>query len=583
MKVSMSLPGKMWIPDVQGHAVPSRSAVGIGRSRRSVSMSCRRLTARHGRSGTAATRPATGMRSWATASDDPWRGAHGRSRSRPWRGGQQAPAGGAREQRRRQQRRREAGPGGADSGSGHLERRARLPVSGHRCPPARVVCRATPRRRLSGPVGGRRAHRRVARPSPCAVDGLAGRCAAFASGVVNSGRTASPAHARPLIAHAAHGRAGAVRRLSRRRPRAEHPGSDPAGTYRLSHLRTLEAEAMHMMREVAAEFERPVLLFCGGKDSIVLLRLAEKAFRPGLSVPGDARGHRPQLPRGDRVPRPAHRGDRRAADRRLGRGLDRAGRVVDETGPRASRNALQTVTLLDAIAEHGFDAAFGGARRDEERARAKERILSFRDEFGQWEPQRQRPELWGLYNGRMRRGEHVRVFPISNWTELDVWQYIAEEQLEVPSIYFAHEREVFARDGMLYAVSPHVQLAADEQPFTASSALPHGGRHDVYGRGRVRRGDAAGGRARDRRDRASPSAGRRAPTIGSGGGDGGSQAPGVLLMAIFDPTHPQTAAQQLGSEPPSRRTTDSSRGSPSARRSCCASPRPARSTTARAR
>ena len=126
------------------------------------------------------------------------------------------------------------------------------------------------------------------------------------------------------------------------------------------------------------------------------------------------------------------------------------------------------MTLLDAIAEHGFDAAFGGARRDEERARAKERILSFRDEFGQWEPQGQRPELWSLYNGRIRRGEHVRVFPISNWTELDVWQYIAEEELEVPSIYFAHEREVFARDGMLYAVSPHVQLMEDEQPFTAS-------------------------------------------------------------------------------------------------------------------
>jgi sulfate adenylyltransferase subunit 2 len=145
----------------------------------------------------------------------------------------------------------------------------------------------------------------------------------------------------------------------------------------------------------------------------------------------------------------------------------RAGRAVDETGPRASRNGLQTVTLLDAISEHEFDCAFGGARRDEERARAKERILSFRDEFGQWEPQGQRPELWSLYNGRIRRGEHVRVFPISNWTELDVWQYIAEEQLEVPSIYFSHAREVFARDGMLYAVSPHVQLSEDEQPFTA--------------------------------------------------------------------------------------------------------------------
>jgi len=145
----------------------------------------------------------------------------------------------------------------------------------------------------------------------------------------------------------------------------------------------------------------------------------------------------------------------------------RAGRVVEQTGPRASRNALQTVTLLDAIAEHGFDAAFGGARRDEERARAKERILSFRDEFGQWEPQQQRPELWSLYNGRLHKGEHARVFPISNWTELDVWQYIAEEELEVPSIYFAHEREVFERDGMLYAISPFVELIDGEQPFTA--------------------------------------------------------------------------------------------------------------------
>ncbi len=144
------------------------------------------------------------------------------------------------------------------------------------------------------------------------------------------------------------------------------------------------------------------------------------------------------------------------------------GRVVEEKGPRASRNGLQTVTLLDAIREHGFDAAFGGARRDEERARAKERVLSFRDEFGQWEPQRQRPEVWSLYNARLHKGEHARVFPISNWTELDVWQYIAEEGLEVPSIYFAHEREVFERDGMLYAVSPFVQMIEGELPFSAT-------------------------------------------------------------------------------------------------------------------
>jgi sulfate adenylyltransferase subunit 2 len=145
-----------------------------------------------------------------------------------------------------------------------------------------------------------------------------------------------------------------------------------------------------------------------------------------------------------------------------------SGRVSEERGPRASRNRLQTTTLLDAIEQHGFDAAFGGARRDEERARAKERVFSFRDDFGQWDPKRQRPELWALYNGRIRRGEHVRVFPISNWTELDVWQYIATERLEVPSIYYAHNREVFARDGMLYAVSPYVELIEGEEPFKAS-------------------------------------------------------------------------------------------------------------------
>jgi sulfate adenylyltransferase subunit 2 len=246
-----------------------------------------------------------------------------------------------------------------------------------------------------------------------------------------------------------------------------HAGED-SSTYRLSHLRALEAEAVHVMREVAAELERPVLLFSGGKDSIVLLRLAERAFRPG-PFPFPLM----HVDTGHNFPEAIEFRDRRVTE--LGERLIvasveesiRRGRVEEEAGPRSSRNALQTVTLLDAIAEHGFDAAFGGARRDEERARAKERILSFRDEHGQWEPQRQRPEVWSLYNGRIRRGEHVRVFPISNWTELDVWQYIAEEQLEVPSIYFAHEREVFARDGMLYAVSPFVQLVDGERPFTA--------------------------------------------------------------------------------------------------------------------
>jgi sulfate adenylyltransferase subunit 2 len=246
------------------------------------------------------------------------------------------------------------------------------------------------------------------------------------------------------------------------------PVSDRQTTYHLSHLRTLEAEAVHVMREVVAEFERPVLLFSGGKDSIVLLRLAEKAFRPA-SFPFPVM----HVDTGHNFPEALEFRDRIMAE--LGERLIvasvedsiRSGRVVEETGPRASRNALQTVTLLDAIAEHRFDAAFGGARRDEERARAKERILSFRNEYGQWEPQRQRPEVWSLYNGRIRKGEHARVFPISNWTELDVWQYIAEEALEVPSIYFAHEREVFSRDGMLYAVSPFIELMEGEQPFTA--------------------------------------------------------------------------------------------------------------------
>ncbi len=241
------------------------------------------------------------------------------------------------------------------------------------------------------------------------------------------------------------------------------------GTYELTHLQALEAEAIHIMREVAAEFERPVLLFSGGKDSIVLLRLAEKAFRPGR-FPFPLM----HVDTGHNFPEVIDFRDRRVAE--LGERLVVAsvqesidnGRVVEESGPRASRNRLQTTTLLDAIEEHGFDAAFGGARRDEERARAKERIFSFRDDFGQWDPRRQRPELWNLYNGRIRKGEHVRVFPLSNWTELDVWEYIAQERLEVPSIYFAHEREVFRRDGMLYAVSPYVQLVDGEQPFSES-------------------------------------------------------------------------------------------------------------------
>jgi sulfate adenylyltransferase subunit 2 len=238
-------------------------------------------------------------------------------------------------------------------------------------------------------------------------------------------------------------------------------------SYDISHLDALESEAIHVMREVAAELEKPVLLFSGGKDSIVLLRLAEKAFRPGR-FPFPLM----HVDTGHNFPEVIEFRDRRVAE--LGERLIVAsvqksideGRVVEETGPRASRNRLQTVTLLDAIAEHGFDAAFGGARRDEERARAKERIFSFRDDFGGWDPKNQRPELWNLYNGRIKRGENVRVFPISNWTELDVWQYISREGLELPPIYFAHSREVFRRDGMLYATSDFTELLPEESPFT---------------------------------------------------------------------------------------------------------------------
>jgi sulfate adenylyltransferase subunit 2 len=240
-----------------------------------------------------------------------------------------------------------------------------------------------------------------------------------------------------------------------------------AAKARLSHLRALESEAIHGMREVAAELERPVLLFSGGKDSIVLLRLAEKAFRPA-PFPFPLM----HVDTGHNFPEVIEYRDRRVAE--LGERLIvasvqdsiDAGRVVEETGPRASRNRLQTVTLLDAIAEHGFDAAFGGARRDEERARAKERVFSFRDDFGQWDPKSQRPELWNLYNGRINKGESVRVFPLSNWTELDVWEYIDSEQLEVPSIYFAHERDVFERDGMLYAWRDGTELLDGEQVFS---------------------------------------------------------------------------------------------------------------------
>jgi sulfate adenylyltransferase subunit 2 len=239
--------------------------------------------------------------------------------------------------------------------------------------------------------------------------------------------------------------------------------------YELSDLQALEAESIHIFREVAAEFERPVLLFSGGKDSIVLLRLAEKAFRPGrfpFPIMHVDTGHNfsEVIEFRDRI---ASQIGERLIVASVQDSIDK-GRVTEETGPRASRNRLQTTTLLDAIEEHNFDAAFGGARRDEERARAKERVFSFRDDFGQWDPKNQRPELWSLYNSKIRKGENVRVFPISNWTELDVWQYIAEENLEIPSIYFAHEREVFKRDGMLYATNEFIEMIDGEEPFNES-------------------------------------------------------------------------------------------------------------------
>jgi sulfate adenylyltransferase subunit 2 len=239
--------------------------------------------------------------------------------------------------------------------------------------------------------------------------------------------------------------------------------------YQISQLNVLESEGIHIMREVAAEFERPVLLFSGGKDSIVMLALAEKAFWPAR-IPFPVM----HVDTGHNFPEVIEYRDRRVAE--LGvrlvvasvqASID-AGRAVEETGRHASRNKLQTVTLLDAIEEHRYDALFGGARRDEEKARAKERVFSFRDEFGQWDPKNQRPELWNLYNTRLHRGEHIRVFPLSNWTELDIWAYIEQENLELPPIYFSHQRQVFERDGLLLAENPFIRRGDDELLFEAT-------------------------------------------------------------------------------------------------------------------
>ncbi|TDU87123.1 sulfate adenylyltransferase subunit 2 [Kribbella voronezhensis] len=237
--------------------------------------------------------------------------------------------------------------------------------------------------------------------------------------------------------------------------------------YQLTQLETLESEAIYIFREVAAEFERPVLLFSGGKDSIVMLRLAQKAFHPAripFSVMHVDTGHN--------FPEVLEFRDCRVAEVGVQLVVASVQEALDrgfvQAPPDGTRNRIQTPVLLEALEKHQFTAVFGGARRDEDKARAKERVYSFRDEFGQWDPKNQRPELWNLYNGRIHLGESIRVFPLSNWTELDIWQYIEQERLELPSIYYAHERTVFDRNGMLYAANEYCVPKAGEETFTAT-------------------------------------------------------------------------------------------------------------------
>jgi sulfate adenylyltransferase small subunit len=300
--------------------------------------------------------------------------------------------------------------------------------------------------------------------------------------------------------------------------------------YSLSHLKQLESEAIFVIREVVAQFERPVMLFSGGKDSIVMTRLAEKAFWPSripfplLHIDTGHNFEETIVYRDDLV-------------RKLGvelvvgsvqESID-SGRAREEKGPQASRNVLQTITLLDTIERYKFDAAFGGGRRDEEKARAKERFFSHRDEFGQWDPKNQRPELWNLFNGKKHIGEHFRIFPLSNWTEMDVWQYIAAENIEIPTIYYLPPpRRVPARRRIPGPFALH-HPARRRKGGKHGDPLPHGGRHDLYRRGDLQRLDVGGHHRRGGR-RPGDGAWRPGRRQTLGGRHGGPQKGRIFLV-----------------------------------------------------